>query len=373
MKRFVTIFVALTLLAAVSKPAGAVDFQEELQRLAEENARGYIGPFATAFGTAMNSGLYHTAKPHALLGFDVSAKISLLQVADEDLTYDFFFPHLPLPVDYAPMGIHDTLVVDLNQFYPDRQTSTVFGSDEPPQLVPDASGVDAALQAAMAANGWDAATISTFMLTPEYQNMRNTLVNEIPPFQSVPGIGVDFFGLAMPQVSVGLPMKSEVLLRMLPTMAVGDFGDVSFLGIGVKHNVSQYIPAPMFPVDVSAQFVWQQLKIGDLIESNHTAFNVEVSKKLGLPVLSLTPYVGVGLESSDLKLGYTITGSTEPDFNNDGIGDFEGKRIEFDLEGENSFRATGGVRLGLGFITVNGDYSVGKYTTASVGVGLTIR
>jgi len=381
MKRFVILFTALALFLALTTPAGAVDFQEELQRLTQDNARGYIGPFATAFGTAMNSGLYHTAKPHSLLGLDISAKISLLQVADEDLTYDFYFPHVPFPVTNPITSQTDTLAIDLNQFYLDRKTSTVFGDNPAPQLTPDQGGVDAALRSALADAGWSPSDISFFMNTPAWNALRDSLVARIPPFQSVSGIGVDFFGLAMPQVSVGLPMKSEVLLRILPTMAVGDFGDVSFIGVGLKHNVSQYIPVPMFPVDISVQFVYQQLKLGSLIESKHTAFNVEVSKKLGLPVLSLTPYVGVGLESSDLKVEYTIKNSTYPDiYDNatgslipDGIGDFEGQTFGFDLEGDNSFRATGGVRLGLGFITVNADYSAGAYTTASVGVGLTFR
>jgi hypothetical protein len=374
MKRLVTLLTALALPIALAAPAGAVDFQEELQQLTQDNARGYIGPFATAFGTAMNSGLYHTAKPHSLLGFDVSLKASLLQVAEEDLTFEYMFPHLPIPIDPLYGVPNNTITVDLNQFYPDRVRPTVFGDSKPDSIRPVTSGVDAVLEQSLRDAGMDPAAISTLMQTAEWDTMLNTISGNLSPIPSPAGIGLDFFPWAMPQVSVGLPMKTEVLIRLLPaTETIPEIGTVSFTGIGVKHNVSQYIPVPMFPVDISAQFVWQQLKIGDIVKSTHTNFNVEASKRLGLPGLSFTPYVGLGFESSNIDISYTVEGSDEPDFNHDGVGDLEGQTISFNLDGDNSFRATGGLRLGLGFFTVNADYSAGAYNSASVGVGLTLR
>jgi hypothetical protein len=296
---------------------------------------------------------------------DISAKFSLIEVADKDLTYDFQFPNLPLTVTNPLDNSVSTLTVDLNQFYPDRKTSTVFGDNPAPVMTPSTDGIDGALKQALGYAGWDDDAINFFVSSsnPAYISLRDSLIAN-SQFQSVPGIGLGFFGLAMPQVSVGLPLKSEVMVRMLPTMKVGDFGDVSFLGIGLKHNVSQYIPVPLFPVDISAQFVWQQLKIGTLLESKHTAFNVEASKKLGLPFLSLTPYVGLGIEHSTLKVSYVIEGSGTL---------LDGQPVGFDLTGDNNFRATGGVRLGLAFLTINADYSMGAYNTASLGLGLTLR
>lgn len=373
MKRLLSILVALALVVGGAARASAVDFEAELKRLGRDNAKGYIGPFATAFGTAMNSGLYHTAKLHGILGFDVSVKVSLLQVAEEDLTFEYLFPPLPIPVDPS-LGIpNNTVTIDLNQLYPDRVRPTVFGDSKPNSIGPVAGGVDNILERSLLAAGATQSAINSLKLTPEWATMVGRINRQLRPIPAPSGIGLDFFGLPMPQVSVGLPMKTEVLLRMLPEMeTTKEIGKVSFIGIGVKHDVSQYIPVPMFPVDISAQFVWQQLKIGDIIESTHTNFNVEASKKLGLG-FSITPYVGLGMESSDLNVSYAVSGSTEPDFDGDGRGDLEGQQIDLDLNGDNSFRATAGVRLGLTFLTINADYSLGAYQTASLGLGLTLR
>ena len=50
--------------------------EETLESLAKDNARGYLNPAVTAFGTGMNTGIFHTAKPHKMLGFDVTVNIA---------------------------------------------------------------------------------------------------------------------------------------------------------------------------------------------------------------------------------------------------------------------------------------------------------
>ena len=57
MKAAILFFLTALFLGAAVPTAGAVDFEEQLKKLVGENAKGYIGPFATAFGTAMSSGL----------------------------------------------------------------------------------------------------------------------------------------------------------------------------------------------------------------------------------------------------------------------------------------------------------------------------
>jgi len=320
----------------------------------------------------MNSGLYHSAKPHAFLpvpGFDISVKFTFTQVSEEDLTYDFYFPHVPFPVTNPISGATDTLVIDLNQFYTDRKTPTVFGETTADTLRPDPSGIENAIEQALLDAGWTQNEIDIIKGNPDlWSVLTDSLAAQIPPFQSVPGIGVDILPLIMPQVSMGLPFKSEVLLRYMPEVDVPDFGKVTFLGVGLKHNLSQWIPVPMFPVDITGQFVWQQLTIGDLIESKHTAFNLHASKKLGLPFLSITPYVGVGFESSSIDVTYEVE-------NPEGFLYLpkDGTPIEFSLKGKNKSRLTGGVRLGLTFLTINADYSMGEYDAYSLGVGLTLR
>lgn len=357
MKRFVTVLLAVALVGGMVGRAGAVDFQEEIKKLAQQNAEGYIGPLATAFGTCMNSGLYHTAKPHKLLGFDVSIKPSAALVGDEYKFFDFIVPP-SVTVDATALGIPGVtnLTLNGNDLYPNRKTATMFGPDTGTTLLPD----EAAIEAALRAQGALQAAIDAAKLQPEWQYMLAAATISTPP-----GLGLEGLPLVLPQASVGLIFGTEVLVRYLPEMEIGDFGKLNFWGFGVKHSISQWIPLPLLGIDITGQYAMQQLKLGELLESNHTAMNLQVSRRFGFMILSLTPYAGVGFESSDLKLDYTIQNSGNPAL--------DGSHVTFDLEGDNSTRITVGGRLQFLMLTVNADYSMGEFDAYSAGVGLTLR
>ena len=368
MKRFISLFITAVLLLAVVGTASAVDFQEELKKMATENAKGYIGPFSTAFGTAMNSGLYHTAKPHGMLGFDISFKFAVVTVPKDAQTFDFQLISLPVPVDPL-LGIpNDKLVVDTNLLYPNRETPTVFGSSEADSFYSDPNRVAEALEKALIDAGKSEQEINLIKTGPLWNQMIASLTNVLSPIPKFKGIGFSALPFVMPQVSVGLIKKTEVMLRFMPKVKVNDdIGEAGFIGIGIKHNLDQWLPIPLFPIDISAQYVWQSLTIGDLLESSHSTFSIMASKKVGIGI-SITPYIGMGFESSALDVSYTIE---NPDENL--MLPADGTEIDFSLDGDNSFRMTGGVRIGLPLITVNADYSIGEYKTYSLGLGFSLR
>ncbi|MDP8228130.1 MAG: hypothetical protein P9M15_01610 [Candidatus Electryoneaceae bacterium] len=365
MHRLTPIFLIVGLLFTMAGRAGATDFEEELRKLAEKNAIGYVGPVSTALGTAMNSGLYHSAEPHKtfpIFGFDVMVKFTVVQVSDEDLTYDFFVgDSLALALPYTlqqQLGV-DALVLNPELIYPDRETPTAFG-DDGRELLP--TGADAELEQALLNAGMTPQQIDLLRQSGEFAN----LVGDIPTIATVPGLGIDKFPMVAPQLSLGLPMKSEVTVRYIPPTET-DLGEADLLGIGIKHSLSQYIPLWQIVLpQISAQFMWQKLTLGESLESTHTAFNVHISKSLPIPLISITPYVGMGIESSNLTVDYTIKGTGSP---------LDGENVSFDLDGNNSFRMTGGVRLGLviPFLRVTADYSVGEYSAFTLGVGLSFR
>lgn len=344
-----------------SAPVYSESFTEQLKKLANENAQGYINPFVTAFGTGLNSGLYHTAKTHGILGFDLGLKVALVSIPDDAMTYDFYVGEsLTLPVD-PNLGLpNDEITLNPTNIYPDRTTPTVFGENEGRTL--DPTGAEQEIIDALTAAGVSAAQITDLQNSGELANM----VSNIPSLMTVPGVNLDALPLMVPQVSVGLPMKTEVMLRYFPKVEVStEIGEVSFLGLGVKHSISQYIPFSGFLVDITGQFAWQQFKVGDILEASNMAFNVHASKRFGFGV-SITPYVGLGYETSNLKIDYTIdTGNAGDPLN--------GEHVSFDIDGDNGVRLTGGVRLGLAVITINADYSIGDYNAASLGVGFTLR
>ena len=335
------LLIVLIVLAFAFSFANAQSFQEELQKLAAENAQGYLKPFPTAFGTNMNSGLFHTAKTHKpFLGFDVGVKVMFAFVPDEDMTYDFQLPTTPITFDY--MG--QTVSLTPADIYSDTEAPTVFGEDKEelaadPVLVADA----------LAAQG-----ITGLSVAQIQQLINDYLIIDIPPGFDIPGLP-----LMIPQVSVGLPMKSEILLRFYPKTKVSDdLGEFGFFGIGVKHSISQYIP--LFPINLSAQFAYQSLNFGDIIESKHMSLGVVASKGLIL----FTPYVGVNYESSSLSVDYTVN---IEDPNDPFYEDYNGTQVSFDMDGDNSFHMRAGVYFRLLIIGINAEYAMGKYNAATVG------
>jgi len=135
---------------------------------------------------------------------------------------------------------------------------------------------------------------------------------------------------------------------------------ISFVGGGVKYQVSKLIPMLSALLPISIQGSYQQLKLGDVVTVNSAFVNIHASR--GLVVLPVTFYGGIGYESTQLKAKYTYTepwsGTEVP--------------IDFDINGDNGFRFTAGARLKILLLDVMLDYSVGKYQTLRAGVGFSI-
>ena len=356
MKKVIITLLALSLLCSLAFAAG--NFQEDLKRLAEVNATNYLQPFSTAFGTNMNAGLYHTAKIHKLLGFDVGFRMMLAMIPDEGKTYNFAMPgEIDIPKNMIYPGQTGFFTISSAGIYPlaNLEAPTVFGIDSTRTIEPD----DAMLLQTLA----DSLNITEAELRALLQAAGYSVsaISQQASFPVPPGLNLDYLPLAMPQISVGLPMNTEVMLRFFPKTEISkDIGEFAFLGIGVKHSLSQYIP--MFPVDISAQFVYQSLEVGDIITSTHTCFNVHASKKF----LIFTPYIGLGFESSNFKVDYTIEGTGNPLL--------DGQEVSFDLEGENGFRARAGFSLSFfPLLKLTADYAIGDYNVATAGLMLTLR
>ena len=254
------------------------DLTTKLQELAEENAVGYMQPFATALGTAINSGLYHTAKIHRIPGFDFGLRAMVVSIPTEGLTYT------------STLG---------------SESSSVFG-------------------------------------------------DKVSATTGLPG-GLDISNVffAVPQVTIGLFMGTEINIRYLPEIEISnDIGTIDLTGFGISHSLDQYmpVPLPLLP-QLSVGYMRQEFNVGDILSSTHTAFNIRLSKSVPL----LTVYLGAQIESTDMDLTYTVAGTTT--------------EVNVSLEGDNSFRYTGGLRVTVfPLIGINVDYSAGEYNVVNVGL-----
>tara|TARA_B100000315_G_scaffold260938_1_gene328027 strand:- start:16227 stop:17225 length:999 start_codon:yes stop_codon:yes gene_type:complete len=310
--------------------------QGDLTELAEKNAKSYIQPFITAFGMNMNSGLTHTAKVHKVLGFDISLKVMMDMIPDDELTFNFdltgFDFHYTNPLDSS------IIIIPASVLYPDDNSMpTIFGGTG--TLTPNAANAVAYLEE----------DIGEGVVNPDSLNLDDLHIS----FS-----GIDFSVLPMfrPQISLGLPMNSELLLSYM-SFASDDFDNGSFLSLGLKHSLDQYIPMPTPFLNLAAQGIYQKLELG-VITSTHTHFNLQASADF--PIISI--YGLLGMDKSNLEASYTIE---------EGI--FEGEKIGFSLDGENAFRSTIGAKLKLALLYLSVDYTIGKHNAITIGTGVTLR
>ncbi|HDL19284.1 MAG TPA: hypothetical protein ENH29_09535 [Bacteroidetes bacterium] len=168
----------------------------------------------------------------------------------------------------------------------------------------------------------------------------------------------DLVPFAVPQIEVGSILGTMVKIRYFSGKIPGDtdenVGKITLTGYGIQHSLSQYIP--LFPISVSAGFFYQTFDVGDFISTKAVSFGFQVSKSIPM----LTVYGAAAWESTKMDVSYTFEGG--------GIQE----NIGLALETGTMFRLTIGARLRLGFIILNGDYSLGNQNTATVGIGLGI-
>lgn len=281
----------------------AESFDEKLQRLSEEAAKGYVQPLVTSFGTNLNSGLFNTAevlKPSILrpirFGFGFHAMIAF--VPDADKTFKAADPFNP----------NDTVT-----------TATVFGD-----------------------KGY---------------TYENPIYPDSPVRVYPDGLDISMVPLIIPQFRFGLPKGNELMIRYLPPFELGDYGDIQFWGVGLKHSIDQYIP--LFPIHLAVQGAYQALSVGDVVDITSIAINAQASKR----ILMWTFYGGLGWESTKLKAEY--------DYNPYAGHTLSQDKISFDITGDNNVRMTLGFRYAIiPFVHLNADYTISNYNAATVGLGM---
>ncbi len=307
-----TAFLALMVMVLVGITSHSVlagdDLESLLQQVGEEYAIAYSSPFIYAFGPAMNSGLYQTAKiPHSSLTIGISLKGMAAQIDDGDQTFQRVMKD-----------------VDLGSFDPAfaGQTGTIIMSG--PTIFGD-TGTDG--------------TITGY-------------VNGLPVFEqsTIPGlVDTKFVPMAAPEFSLGGIAGFRVIVRWLPSVDISDYGKFKYLGYGAQWNTASLLKN--LPVDLMVGFSSQKLEVGSLLETNATSYYAAASKSYSL----LTIYGGAAIEDSDMTVTYNFEGG--------------GQNISFTVDGVQESRLTAGATLNLG-LKINAEVSKGKMTTFAGGVTL---
>jgi hypothetical protein len=340
MKLLITV---LCIISLVSNLATAQDLADQLKKVGTQNVQNYVTPIFNGWAADLNSGIYHSADLHGVLGFDVGLKIGLTLITDEDKKYDFYTPsqiNFTDPVTQTPI----TLVAGTDY-------------DDVVRGVPTAVGDDAKYYVKMRKTIANAAIYDSVIARYGSDNL----------FQIPNGFNLPVIPLFMPQAAIGLPFGIEIIGRFIPTISAGDAGKFNYMGFGLRYDVDQLIP--MCPIDIAVHFMTQKMNFkskedADIFKATGTVFGAEVSKK----ILLLTIYGGFQIEKASITLAKIDGKFVTPD----------GTETLFTIpettyEGKNKSRFTLGARVLLGVANIHADYSIAKSPVITLGVGVSFR
>lgn len=173
------------------------------------------------------------------------------------------------------------------------------------------------------------------------------------------GLDLGSFAMVVPQLRVGGIMGSEALLRWA-SFEAGDseLGKIDLLGIGVRHSISQYMPAPKF--DLAAGFLWQRFNIGensngdDLIATNAFSIGAQASKRFG-SVITAEPFVGLSVDTFSMDVQY--------EHDNEEL-------IDIEFEKTTNMHLTLGLGLNLKVLNLSAAYSIAGNNSFNLGMSL---
>lgn len=317
----------------------------------------YLKPFANGFGAGVNSGWVDRARSHGLLGFHVKVNFSAAIVPDIDQSFLL-----------DEIGLTRLQLADPNR----PETPTFSGS----------SSSDARL--VLREQGLDLAE-----------------------FTMPPGTGFGYIMTPMIQAGLGLPNDTDVMIRFVPPFSFLDYGEMYLYGIGVKHELNQWLPGGAFlpltfsvmagytsfgtsaglrarPTDFDPQNDLDPKNLGgpesdtwsgQEIQFSTDAWTANLIVGKSIPMLSV--YGGVGVEGSTTNV--SVEGDFpyyEPVFHEseyrrslDALTD----PLEISFDGANRFRAMAGVRISLPLLTFNVDYTYADYSIVTAGIGVSLR
>jgi uncharacterized protein DUF6588 len=223
-------------------------------------------------------------------------------------------------------------------------------------------------------------------LPEESRKELEEIIKEMPAkFTLPPGANITTMFAAVPQIEIGSFMGTELLLRYIPRVYMGEnIGNFSFWAFGLKHSISQYIPDPY--LDIAIQGVYQGTALDNKVgvtEAQLNAdgtifhFNLQFSKEFeGI----IDVYGGFAFEtiSIDSKYEYYLPIEVQGQLNmvrtvyhDDGTREYMIDPPDFpgDTElqystvtvNDNSFKGTLGVAKSFGGLRIFMDYNIRDY------------
>ncbi len=372
---FLSLILALGLHSAVLSQFATTELLMGGVKDAEKLFGAYLKPYANMFGANLNAGWYNTGRVHKLGGFDITITVNASWAPPSDL---LFKP--------GNLGLSS-------------DASITNGTESP-----TAAGKQMSNRPLLTYSKNAPAP-----LTGKIQLASFTLPN---------GSGINAFPAPMAQLGIGLVKGTDVTLRYFPSINLGGEGNVGLWGVGLKHSISQWIPAvSRLPIlDITAQGGYTKLTLGSSLHYGPAKINVpgqtnnqpidyvnDPNKWTGqklefiatawtaniiisetIPIISF--YQAIGYCASNVNLGLVgnfpfpsvETNSASPNFGKIVVNNVVGQGIvkdpiNVDMQNNKNVRLNAGFRLKLGVLTIHGDFTKANYSVGTVGLGISFR
>ncbi len=260
-----------------------------------QNANGYLAPLDEALAATLQSGMFRSAAiPKSKFTFSLGAVSAFVKFADGDRVFtarteEGFFPASEVE---APTVIGDTMAVSL------------------------------------AGQGGAVAVFPG-------------------------GLDVSSFGLAVPQLTVGGYAGTEATVRFIAVeTGDADVGDLSLIGVGLRHSLSQYFLQP--PVDLAVGGMWQRLKVGDdLVTATALSLGAQASKRFNV----LEPYIGLSYDTFKSEVEYKTAVNAD-------------EKTKIDLDDVNNVHILVGLGINVSILHLYGEIGSADRTVFAAGLSL---
>tara|TARA_R110002050_G_scaffold80801_12_gene172857 strand:+ start:3276 stop:4373 length:1098 start_codon:yes stop_codon:yes gene_type:complete len=312
-------------------------------------SQNYLNPAMEGLMYSMNGGWATTAKVHKKFGFDLTIGVNASLVPEEAKTFAF------VPSDYSYLTLANN----------ETELQTIMSEDDAEVMV------DVEIP-----NGDGTYKVVSFTMPGG--------ITEDLPVNAVPAPTV--------QVGFGLPFKTDIKARFVPTQRYDDV-EAKLLGFGLQHDLTQYLGIiDKSPLSVSVLGAFTNMSVTYAMTDEDAMDNVQVingeaefkmntwtvQALASLDFKLLTIYGSAGYNSgkttAKMKGDYILTYDVEDSIGNQigTVNESITDPINLDFEA-NGMRATLGMRLNLSIFKIFADYTFQNYNTATVGVAFSVR
>ena len=204
------------------------------------------------------------------------------------------------------------------------------------------------------------------------------------------GANLPYIPTPMVQANLGLFLGTDVTVRYVPEVnfqeldlgpidSFKNFGSIDLFGIGVKHDINQWIPGgKLLPIDLTIMAAYTQLNMGVNLEFNEGAKEQRVESSteaivtnflVGKTLPFISAYAGVGYQSGTFELNmlgdYVIGSGISQNTLRD--------PVSYSQSYDGGIHLMAGAQIKFAIFRIFAELTTAEYTTFNGGIGIGLR